>query len=92
MAAIMTEMVIKYFSARMLATLDLNQLFQCLFERFGECQITFVPMSPKDRARASAQIDGIEAVNERFWILHRAGHDLIRQTDVEETIVRIGQK
>ena len=88
----MNEMVIKYFSVRMLGTLDLNQLFRCLFEKFGECQITFVPMAPQEKAAASTEVHGIEAVGERFWIFHRADGGLVRQPDVETTIVRLGRK
>ena len=88
----MNEVIIKYFSVRMLDTLDANQLFRCLFERFGECQITFAPMTPQDTAAASTEVRGIEAVSERFWIFHPAEGGLVRQRDLEATIVRVGQK
>lgn len=88
----MNEILIKYFSARMFSTLDMNQLFQCVFETFGECQISFLPMTPHERAQASMQVGGIEAVNERYWMFHRLEDQWVRQRDLEATIVRKGQK
>jgi hypothetical protein len=92
MARIMDEILIKYFSAKMLGTLDINQLFRCLFDKFGECPISFVPMTLQERAKTSTEVDGIEAINERYWIFHRADDDFVRQRDIEETTVRLGQK
>jgi hypothetical protein len=86
------ELLIKYFSARMLLTLDMDQLFRSLLDQFGECQISFVPMTAQERAQASTDLNGIEAVNERFWVFHRVGAEFVRQRDIEETIVRLGQK
>lgn len=60
--------------------------------KYGECQISFVPMTSGERANASTNIDGIEAVNERYWIFRRADGDFVRQRDIEETIVCLGQK
>jgi hypothetical protein len=88
----MNEILIKYFSARMLSTLDMNQLFRSVFETFGECQIEFVPMAAHERAQASTQVAAIEAVNERYWIFHRVEDQWVRQRDLEATIVRKGQK
>lgn len=89
----MSEILIKYYSARMLGTLDMNQLFRCLFDQFGECRIGFTPMTTEERAWASTEVaHGIAAVNERYWIFHRVGDDFVRQGNLEETIVRLGQK
>lgn len=49
-------------------------------------------MTSGERANASTNIDGIEAVNERYWIFRRADGDFVRQRDIEETIVCLGQK
>lgn len=88
----MNEVLIKFFSARLLVTLDMNQLFQCLIDKFGECQIAFVHMTLEERGRASARINEIEAVSDRFWIYLR-GHDgYTRQSEVEEEAVRLGHK
>jgi hypothetical protein len=76
----------------MFSTLDMNQLFRCVFETFGECQMSLLPMTSQERAQASTQVDGIEAVNERYWIFHRLEDQWVRQRDLEETIVRKGQK
>jgi hypothetical protein len=92
MARIMNELRIKYFSARMLKTLDMNQLFQCVFGKFGECEISFVPMTPQERAEASTDVSGMRTVNERFWIIHRSDDCWVRQREIEETVVRLGQK
>jgi hypothetical protein len=88
----MNEILVKFFSARLLVTLDMNQLFRRLFEKLGECQITFVPMTPEERARASTDTNGIEAVNDRFWILLRANDGFRRQSEIEEEVVHFGQK
>jgi hypothetical protein len=92
MEGTMNELTIKYFSARMLVTLDTNQLFHCLFEEFGECQVRFIPMTPDEKTEASREVDGINAVNERYWIFHRSDGDLVRRPDVEQRIVLLGQK
>lgn len=91
----MNEILIKYFSARMLSTLDMNQLFRCLFDKFGECRMSLVPMISHEQAQASRLVDGIEAVDERYWIFHRINDEWVRQRDMEDmeaTIVRKGQK
>ena len=76
----------------MLATLDLEQLFGCMFANFGECQIRFIPMTPIERAMASTKVGEIEAVNERFLILRQVDADFVRQHALEEKVARVGQK
>jgi hypothetical protein len=88
----MNELLIKYFSARMLVTLDINQLFHFLFQQFGECQIRFIPMTPHEKTEASREVDGINAVNERYWVFHRSDGVLVRKSDVEQKIILLGQK
>jgi len=92
MENIMNEIVVKYFSARMLDTLDLNQLFQCLFDKFGDCQIRFVPMTQQEKSKASTKVNEIEAVSERYWVFHHVDNEFVRQRVLEEAIVRTGQK
>ena len=88
----MNEISVKYFSGRSLETVDLGQLFRVLFDKFGECQIDFIPMTPQQRATASTEVDGIELINERFWILIRADNGFVRQHELERVVVRLGKK
>jgi hypothetical protein len=76
----------------MLRTLDLNQIFQCLLESFGECEIKFLPMTVQEKATASTEINGITAINERFWIFLRANDQLVRHHEIEVSVVRPGAK
>jgi hypothetical protein len=66
----MNEILVKHFSSRMLVTLDLNQLFGSLFDKFGECDVRFIPMTTQERNSVSTKVKGVEAVNERYWIFH----------------------
>ena len=88
----MNEILVKYFSARMLVTLDLNQLFGSLFDKFGESEVRFILMTLQERNGVSTKVKGVEAVNERYWIFHQVNSDLVRQRDLEDAVISLGQK
>ncbi|MBA4031239.1 MAG: hypothetical protein C0478_10185 [Planctomyces sp.] len=77
----------------MLVTLDLENLFKALLGHCGEAtEVTFKPMSETERNSASRIVDGMTAVDDRFWILSSAdGVDWLRLPDLERMIVSTGQ-
>ena len=71
-------------------TVDLQKLFEVLFERFGpNLGVEFEPMSKKEATGATSEVGGIRIVRDRFFLL---GEGNRRYEEVEDEIVATGQK
>lgn len=75
----------------MLLTLDVYKLFEILVEVFGECSITFEPMSDSEKNESVENVDGIELVRRRFMVLELLPEKrFVRHENVEKRCLREG--
>lgn len=90
----MTNITVKYHSAKMLMTIDLNMLFQVLLDIYGSYLIIkFELMNKSEQIHATETVDGLVAVKERFWILEGGEtENLNRRKDLEKKIIMAGAK
>ncbi len=71
-------------------TLDLRELFEVLFERFGpDLKVMIQPMSEEEAEKAVSEVGGVRLVHDRFTLLGENGR---RHKEIEEEIVNRGRK
>jgi hypothetical protein len=74
---------IKFYSMKLLLTVDLNGLVHSLQREFGQdLEINFAPMTQSEKGEASEDVSGIEKVNDRLIVLV----DMERRQDLENSI------
>jgi hypothetical protein len=88
------KIILKYYSLKMLLTVDLNNLITVLLSVFGESiQLDLLAMNEDERLHCSSSEEGILRVNERIWVLEvRQDGSAHRREDLEQRIVEEGQK
>ena len=89
----MQNVLIKYYSAKMYSTLDIQKQFEVIFNLFGDCKIEIEPMNPDEKEQSISQVDGIKSVRLRFMVFAGIENSYLeRRYDLERIIVDEGQK
>jgi hypothetical protein len=92
----MTEnrIVVKYHNRRMLLTVDLNALFDTLFDAYvDDLIVEFVEMNDQEKAASTDEVEGLRAVRERFHLLETGlPTGVRRRKDLEKAAVAVGRK
>ena len=88
------KILIKYYSLKMLLTVDLNTLTEYLFQEFGDSFVLeYKPMNQEEVNSVTNDESGISIVHERFWLFHEGqSGDIERKKSLEELIIEKGQK
>ena len=88
-----SEVVVKYYSQRMLETVDVQVLIRVILDSFGqESAITFSPTDENEKGRSSQMIGEILAIEDRFLVLEvKDGHST-RHREIEDMAIHLGQK
>jgi len=87
------QVEIRYHSLWMLRTLDLNHLVQVLFDEYGgDVSLSCIPMTESERGEVTTNHEGIDGIQERFWIVEDGNNSQLRRTDLEMRTVDFGQK
>lgn len=89
-----STIVIKYHSLRMLTTVDLENIFTRIIDKFGErCRIIFEQMSSEERKNATSSNNEIVSIIDRFRVFLALGdNENNRLNELEELIVKTGRK
>ena len=87
-------LVIRYHNIKMLLTLDLNTLIRILLEEFGSTlELRFEEMSEVERVQSTKIVEGLHAVQERFYLFWvDPDGKLQRREDLEQKTVHEGRK
>jgi hypothetical protein len=90
----MGHVIVRYYSARMLLTVDLNTLTSALFDAYGEdVTIEFVAMSEAQRTESTQNSQLVHLVQDRFQIFElRAATNRLRRPDIEQKAIQLGRK
>lgn len=89
-----SRIVVKYHNRRMLLTVDLNALFDTLFDAYDDGVIVeFAEMDEREKAESTEAVEGLRAVRERFHILETGlPTGVRRRKDLEQAAVAVGRK
>jgi hypothetical protein len=89
----MPNIVLRYYSLKMLQTVDLNNLIAVLVSVFGESmQLDLLAMNDDEKQQCSKLEEGILRVNERIWVFEVRPDGRHRRKDLEQKIVGEGRK
>lgn len=84
------SIVVKYYSPKMLLTVDFEFLMGTLFAEFGSnLSVLFEPMSPQEMAEGAENIGGVDCVRERVHILRNDSGELRRLSEIENEISKV---
>ncbi|WP_444905218.1 hypothetical protein ACJJIU_11245 [Microbulbifer sp. CnH-101-E] len=87
------QIVLKYYSLKMLLTVDLNSLVSTLVSVFGDSvRLDLSIMDEDEKYQCSNDVEGILSVNERIWLFEELKGTLHRRKDLEERVIAQGQK
>ena len=84
------KIIVRYASAKLFGTVDLQFMFQIIFERFGEgARIQIERMSEEELEKASSRAGHIRVIRDRFILMGERGE---RYLEIEDEIINRGQK
>lgn len=88
------RVVVKYYSRRMLLTVDLSALLNTLFDAFGdEVSVEFMAMNELERRASTEETAPVPVVRDRFQVFDiGAETGTRRRPDVEQAAVAAGAK
>lgn len=87
--------VIRYYSRKMLLTLDLNTLMEVILRGSPESDPTvcFEPMNDVERSASTARGPIFDSVSNRILVFRKlSSGEMVSVLDVEATAIREGQK
>jgi hypothetical protein len=89
-----SKIIVKYYSKKMLLTIDLSNLVEVLISVFGESiQLDLLVMNEEERLQCSSSEEGIIRVNDRIQVFEvQQDGSTNRREDLEQRIVNEGQK
>jgi hypothetical protein len=80
---------VAYFSAKLLATVRIHELFSVLFDAFGvDVIVSFRSMNQAERAESSSSDGGLTEVYIRVMIYEFSADSKLRRKDLEARIDR----
>ena len=88
------KIILKYYSLKMLLTIDLSKLIEVLILKFGSSlQIDLELMDDSEKDQVTCTKSGILKVNERFWLLgQNQNGDNSRLQELEQKTLEEGKK
>jgi hypothetical protein len=90
----LNRVVVKYYSRRMLLTVDLGALLNTLFDTYGgDVTVEFMAMSELERRASTEESAPVPIVRDRFQVFDIGeASGMQRRPDVEQAAVAAGVK
>jgi len=88
----MKKIVVKYHSEKMLLTVDLNKMFELIFNLLETKEVFFKPMTEEEKIESEERVEDLIIVRKRFLIYEHSDQEIKSCELLEKQIVDEGVK